>query len=165
MRKILSTALGFSLLLLSIVLLPFSANADGQNQVASHLDWRGVNLSPTSSISQSFTPLSVPTPSQGQVDWALNIGNSTSALSASFILLNNGSVVWQFFDVPMGSRVMDVETARCQLQSGNAFGTPNSARSTCNAALQAVAGETYTFTLKYWDNGAPASVLLRSIFQ
>lgn len=154
MRKILSTALGFSLLLLSIVLLPSSANADGQNQVALHLDWRGVNLSPTSSISQSFTPLSVPTPSQGQVDWALNIGNSTSALSASFILSNNGSVVWQFFDVPMGSRVMDVETARCQLQSGNAFGTLNSARSTCNAALQAVAGETYTFTLKYWDNGA-----------
>jgi len=152
MRKILSTVLVLPLLLLSTVLVTSPAKADGKDQVASHLDWRGVNLSPTSSISQSFTPLAVPSPSQGQVDWTLNIGNSTSALSASFILLNNGSVVWQFFDVPLGSRVMDAETARCQLQLGNAFGTPNSARSICSAPLQAVAGETYTFTLKYWDN-------------
>ena len=38
------------------------------------------------------------------------------------------------------------------MQSGNAFGTPNAARSICTAPLQAVAGETYTFTIKYWDN-------------
>lgn len=168
-KRILSALISATLMLFVIVATNPSAHADGQNQIASHLDWSGVNLSVISSISQSFTPLSVPSPSEGQVDWSLNVGNSTSALSTSLILLNNGSVVWQFIDVPAGSRVMNVDTARCNLQSGNAFGTPNSFRSICTAPLQAVAGETYTFDVKFWDNNGSkwwtASVSIKSTGQ
>jgi len=151
-KKFITLLLSISLISLTLLGVSTTAKADGVNQVATHFDWNGISLSPTAAISQSFTPLAVPSPSQGQVDWSLNIGNSTSTLSASIVLLNTGTVVWQFMDVPLGSRVMGIDTATCQLQSGNAFGTPNAARSICTAPLQAVAGETYTFTIKYWDN-------------
>jgi len=151
-KKILLTALNASLILFSVVLVPINASADGVNQVASHIDWNGVTLSPTGSISQTFTPHAVPAASEGQVDWTLNIGNSTSNLSASVALLSTGSAIWQFMDVPNGSKVMNIDTAQCQLQSGNAFGTPGASRSICWAPLQAVAGETYTFTIKYLEN-------------
>ena len=141
-----------SLISLTYVGISTPAHADGENQVATHIDWNGISLGTNAGISQSFTPLTVPSPSQGQVEWALHIGNSTSTLSASIILQNTGTVVWQFMDVPLGSRVMGVDNAQCRLQSGNAFGTPNSARSICTTPLQAVAGETYNFIIKYWDN-------------
>jgi len=140
------------LISLTYVGISAPAHADGDNQVATHIDWNGISLGPNAGISQSFTPLAVPSPSQGLVEWALHVGNSTSTLSASIILQNTGTVVWQFMDVPIGSRVMGVDTAQCRQQSGNAFGTPNSARSICTTPLQAVAGETYNFIIKYWDN-------------
>ena len=151
-KKILLTVLNASLILFSVVIVPINASADGVNQVASHIDWNGVTLSPTGSISQTFTPHAVPAANEGQVDWTLNIGNSTSNLSASVALISTGSAIWQFMDVPNGSKVMNIDTAQCQLQSGNAFGTPGASRSICWAPLQAVAGETYTFTIKYLEN-------------
>ena len=129
-----------SLISLTYVGISAPAHADGENQVATHIDWNGISLGTNAGISQSFTPLAVPSPSQGLVEWALHVGNSTSTLSASIILQNTGTVVWQFMDVPLGSRVMGVDTAQCRLQSGNAFGTPNSARSICTTPLQAAAG-------------------------
>lgn len=152
LKKFLTFALSSFLILLSIAFTPLTASADGSNQVAAHFDWSGVTLGPTGSVSQSFTPHYVPPKSEGQVDWALHIGNSTANLTPSVMLQSTGNVLWQFMDVPKGSRVMSVDTATCQLQSGNAFGTPGASRSICWAPLQAVAGETYTFTIKYWDN-------------
>jgi len=153
-KKLLSATITTILLLFSTVFITSPVRADGQNQVASHIDWRGANLGTTSSITQSFTPLSVPLASQGQVDWSLNIGNSTSTLSPSIVLTNTGTAVFQFMDVPSGSGVMDVGLSKCQLQSGNAFGALGTFRSICTTSLQAVAGETYTFTIKYSDSNA-----------
>jgi hypothetical protein len=152
LKRVLAGALSSTLILLSVALFPPNALADGSNQAAAHFDWSGVTLSQMGSISQSFTPHSVPSKSEGQADWSLNLGNSPSNLAASVTLQNTGTVIWQFLDVPNGSRVMSIDTATCQLQSGNAFGTPGASRSICWAPLQAVAGETYTFTIKYWDN-------------
>jgi len=151
-KRIVTLFISAALISLTHVGISAPALADGENQVATHIDWNGISLGTNAGISQSFTPLTVPSPSQGQVEWALHVGNSTATLSASIILLNTGTVVWQFMDVPLGSRVMGVDTSQCRLQSGNAFGTPNSARSICTTPLQAVAGETYNFIIKYWDN-------------
>ena len=165
LKRVLAGALT-STLILSVALFPPKASADVTNQVAAHFDWSGVTLSQMGSVSQSFTPHYVPSKSEGQVDWALHIGNSTSNLTASVMLLSTGTVNWQFMDVPNGSRVMSIDTATCQLQSGNAFGTPGASRSICWTPLQAVAGETYTFTIKHWDNNGTkwwnASVIIQS---
>ena len=165
LKRVLAGALT-STLILSVALFPPNASADVTNQVAAHFDWSGVTLSQMGSVSQSFTPHYVPSKSEGQVDWALHIGNSTSNLTASVMLLSTGTVNWQFMDVPNGSRVMSIDTATCQLQSGNAFGTPGASRSICWTPLQAVAGETYTFTIKHWDNNGTkwwnASVIIQS---
>jgi hypothetical protein len=166
LKRVLASALTSTLILLSVGLFPPTASADGSNQAAAHFDWSGVTLSQMGSVSQSFTPHKVPSRSEGQVDWSLNLGNSTSNLSASVTLQSTGLAIWQFMDVPNGSRVMNIDTATCQLQSGNAFGTPGASRSICWAPLQAVAGETYTFTIKYQDiNGSMwwvASVAIES---
>jgi hypothetical protein len=168
-KKQLATLVSSSLMLLSIALNTNVASASGLNQVAAHFDWGGATLSPTVSISQSFTPHSVPKASEGQVDWSLNLGNSTSNLSASITLLSTGAAVWQFMDVPGGSKVMNIDSARCELQSGNAYGTPGASRSICTTPLSVVAGETYTFTIKYWDNNGSkwwvASVNVKSTGQ
>ena len=97
-KNFITLLLSISLISLTLLGVSTTAKADGVNQVATHFDWSGISLSPTAAITQSFTPLAVPSPSQGQVDWSLNIGNSTSTLSASIVLLNTGSVVWQFMD-------------------------------------------------------------------
>jgi len=151
-RKYLGLIVSAAIIIASSTFSISMATADGPNQVAHMVDWTGVNLSETSSISQSITPHFVPARSEGQVDWSLNIGNSTSNLSAAVVLQSTGFAIWQFMDVPNGSKVMNIESSQCQVQSGNAFGTPNSSRAICSAPLQAVANETYTFTLKYWDN-------------
>lgn len=151
-KRLITLFISASLISLTYVGISTPASADGDYWLATHIDWNGISLGPNAGISQSLTPLAVPSPSQGLVEWALHVGNSTSTLSASIILQSTGIVVWQFMDVPLGSRVMGVDTAQCRLQSGNAFGTPNSARSICTTPLQAVAGETYNFNIKYWDN-------------
>jgi hypothetical protein len=152
LKRVLASALTSTLILLSVGLFPPTASADGSNQAAAHFDWSGVTLSQMSSVSQSFTPHNVPSRGDGQVDWSLNLGNSASNLTASLTLQSTGIAIWQFMDVPNGSRVMNIDSASCQLQSGNAFGTPGASRSICTTPLQVVAGETYTFTIKYWDN-------------
>jgi hypothetical protein len=152
LKRVLASALTSTLILLSVGLFPPTASADGSNQAAAHFDWSGVTLSQMGSVSQSFTPHNVPSRGEGQVDWSLYMGNSTSNLTASVTLQSTGIAIWQFMDVPNGSRVMNIDSATCQLQSGNAFGTPGASRSICTTPLQVVAGETYTFTIKHWDN-------------
>ena len=166
LKRVLASALTSTLILLSVGLFPPTASADGSNQAAAHFDWSGVTLSQMGSVSQSFTPHNVPSRGEGQVDWSLYMGNSTSNLTASVTLQSTGLAIWQFMDVPNGSRVMNIDSATCQLQSGNAFGTPGASRSICTTPLQVVAGETYTFTIKHWDNSGTkwwnASVSIQS---
>ena len=129
--------------------------AEGQNQVSSHIDWSDVTLSTDSGMSQSITPLNVPSRSSGNVDWSIHMGNSQIALWPSFTLSNRGFAQFAFFDVPAGSRVEDVGTATCNLRSGNAFQTPNTWRATCSAPLMPIANETYIFYMKpYKVNGS-----------
>lgn len=124
------------------------ASAESNTQVSAHIDWSGVNLTSSSSFSQSITPHNVPPNSLGQVEWAVHIGNSTSTYSIHFILSNFGIASFSFYDVPAGSRVENVENSTCSLQFGNAFGTPNSWRSSCVTPVSVEAGETYTFNVK-----------------
>ena len=129
--------------------------AEGQNQVSSHIDWSDVTLSTDTGMSQSITPLNVPSRSSGNVDWSINMGNSQIALWPSFTLSNRGFAQFAFYDVPAGSKVEDVGTATCNLRSGNAFQTPNTWRATCSAPLMPIANETYIFYMKpYKVNGS-----------
>jgi hypothetical protein len=122
--------------------------ADGQNQITSHIDWTGVNLTTNTALSQTIKPINVPSYSAGQVDWAIHMGNTEQALWPSFILSNSGRATFAFFDVPAGSRVENVGSASCNLQAGNAFQAANTWRSTCSAPLIPKAGETYEFVMK-----------------
>ncbi len=124
------------------------AYAESSTQVSAHIDWSGINLTSSSAFTQSITPHNVPPNSLGQVEWAVHVGNSTSTYSIHFILSNFGIATFSFYDVPAGSRVENVENSSCSLQSGNAFGTPNSWRSSCVTPISVEAGETYTFNVK-----------------
>ena len=149
---------------LSLVLIVFAsatANsispvaAEGQNQVSSHIDWSDITLSTDTGLSQSITPINVPSRSSGNVDWSIHMGNSQIALWPSFTLSNSGFATFAFYDVPAGSKVEDVGTATCNLRSGNAFLTPNTWRATCSAPLMPIANETYIFYMKpYKVNGS-----------
>jgi hypothetical protein len=149
--------LGFSLIFLAPLIstgIP-SASAEGQNQVSAHIDWSDVNLTTGNGLSQTITPLNVPSVSVGHVDWSLHMGNSQIALWPSFTLSNSGQATFAFFDVPAGSKVENVDSATCNLRSGNAFQTPNTWRATCSAPLMPIADETYTWTVKpYMVNGS-----------
>ena len=150
--KALRSFISFSLLLSILATVASvgtpSAVAEGTNQVSAHIDWTGISLGPNMGFSQTLTPHNVPPISAGQVDWSLNVGNSTSGMSIHFSLSNSGRAMFSFYDVPAGSKTENVENASCSLQSGNAFGTSNSWRSTCSAPLMPEAGETYTFSVK-----------------
>ena len=71
--------------------------AAGQEQISAHIDWRGVNLTTNTGLSQSFTPLNVPPHSIGQADWSINMGNTEQALWPSFNLSNSGRAIFSFF--------------------------------------------------------------------
>jgi hypothetical protein len=122
--------------------------AAGQEQISAHIDWRGVNLTTNTGLSQSFTPLNVPPHSIGQADWSINMGNTEQALWPSFNLSNSGRAIFSFFDVPAGSKVENVGFATCSLTAGNAFQAAGTWRSTCYTPLMPVANETYTFSMK-----------------
>jgi hypothetical protein len=86
MKKYIITVNGSHLIFFSLAPKSLSVRAEVIDYVSSFLYWRGMNLSSTSSISQSFTLLSDPSPGEGEVDWSLDIGNSTSTLTPSIVL-------------------------------------------------------------------------------
>ena len=150
--KTLRTFVSSFLLLSLLVTITFThtetASAEGSNQVSAHIDWSGINLSPSGGLSQTITPHSVPSISTGQVDWSINIGNAENTIWVRFTLSNNGRAEFGFFDVPAGSKVQNDDSASCNLSAGNAFQRANSWRSMCSAPLMPIAGETYNFYVK-----------------
>jgi hypothetical protein len=122
--------------------------AEGQNQVSAHIDWAGINMTPNTALSQTITPLNVPSTSVGNVDWGIHMGNTEQAIWPNFQLSNSGIALFAFYDVPAGSKVENVGKSNCNLNSPNAFQKANTWRSTCSAPLMPIAGESYEFAVK-----------------
>jgi hypothetical protein len=125
-----------------------SVAAEGQNQVSAHIDWTGINITTNTVLSQTITPLNVPSTSIGNVDWGIHMGNTEQAIWPNFQLSNSGTATFAFYDVPAGSKFENVGKSNCNFNSPNAFQKANTWRSTCTAPLMPIAGESYEFAVK-----------------
>lgn len=144
MRRILGILTSL-ILVFSCAIYPTRAAVN--NQITSAVDWNGFSLSSNSGLTQSIKPLYVPSPSQAQVDWSLNVGNSSSRLSPTVVISNTNAVYFGFFDVASDARFTQIANTRCSVYQPNAFGESNSSQARCSTPLEIVAGETYIVSI------------------
>jgi hypothetical protein len=142
--KTLATAFFFAVSTTAIGVSP--ASSAEVNQITTGFDWSEINLTSSTTLSQSIKPLNVPPLSSGQVDWSLEVRNNQNDLRASFTLSNTGIAAFDLGHVPAGSRVLGLGSSKCRNTEG--FLQPNIYYSVCTAPLTPVAGETYNFSMK-----------------
>lgn len=116
-------------------------------QIASMVDWSGLSISGYSGYSQTITPLSVPDSSRAQVEWALNVGNSTSRISPMVTISNNQTIRFSFVFVSSDVRFKQYGSTVCNISSPNMFNEPGTYQANCVTPVKITAGESYTITV------------------
>lgn len=144
MRRYLTLLLGLSFLL-GTVSTPISSAQT--TQIASMVDWNGLSISGTSGYSQTITPLSVPDASKAQVEWALNVGNSTSRISPMITISNNQTIRFGFVFVSSDVRFKQYGSTVCNISSPNMFNEAGTYQANCVTPVKITAGESYTVTV------------------